>query len=57
MDDTLSIRWNDPNYPYKPLTRHNVLEYFEHSPFYDRNSNNAEARAKGMDPSDEQILR
>jgi hypothetical protein len=58
MDDrTLQgIVWHDPNYPYA-LSRANALAYFESSPFFDPASNNAEARARGLDPSDEAVLR
>lgn len=34
----------DPFYPFKPLDNYHALHYFEHSPFFDRNSNNSTAR-------------
>ena len=58
MDDrTLQgIVWHDPNYP-DALSRANALADLEGSPIFDPASNNAEARARGLDPSDEAVLR
>ncbi len=57
-DDKTSIVWSDPAWPFGDLTRSSALRYFELSPFYDpTNCNNAEARARGLDPSVEGVLR
>ena len=58
LDDSLAHqRWNDPQYPYNPLDRGTALQYFEFSPFCDTNSNNYEARQKGLDPANDAHLR
>lgn len=56
-EDQTGICWSDPCWPWRPLTRITALQYFEHSPFYDPNSNNAAARAQNLDPSNEAVLR
>jgi hypothetical protein len=57
MENQTAIRWNDPNFPFRPLNRSTVLQYFEHSPFYDHDSNNREARARGLDPANDLAFR
>jgi mediator of RNA polymerase II transcription subunit 6 len=57
-DDKTSIVWSDPSWPFGDLTRSSALRYFELSPFYEpADCNNADARARGLDPSVEGVLR
>jgi hypothetical protein len=56
-EDQTGLMWSDPAWPWRPLNRSTALQYFEHSPFYDPNSNNAAARAQNLDPSNEAVLR
>lgn len=56
-EDQTGIMWMDPEWPYRPLNRGSALAYFEHSPFHDRASNNAAARAQNLDPLNEAVLR
>lgn len=58
LDDSVSHqRWNDPQYPFKPLNRPHALHYFEFSPFFDQNSNNRQARMQGRDPANDAELK
>jgi len=56
-EDQTGLMWSDPMWPWRPLNRVTALQYFEHSPFYDPNSNNAAARSLNLDPSNEAVLR
>ena len=56
-EDQTGLMWSDPAWPWRPLHRSTALQYFEHSPFYDPNSNNAAARAQNLDPANEAVLR
>ncbi len=49
-DDQTTIVYRDDNFPF-PLDRYKALHYFEMSPFFDRQSNNALARQQGRDPA------